>query len=161
MRDAPAQEPTGQGRRRRLPAAALAGLAVLVAAAFGAALLVLPIKAWMNQRHSLESSRERLAALDDANASLQADINRLKTKSGIAQAAREELGVVRKGEKAYRVLAMPELSLDLPNNWLNGTLRSLITERIATIGGPARSTQGSDTLVGSDAAPTDDTAPAP
>ena len=53
----------------------------------------------MNQRHSLESSRERLAALDDANASLQADINRLKTKSGIAQAAREELGVVRKGEK--------------------------------------------------------------
>ena len=56
---------------------------------------------------------------------------------------------------------MPELSLDLPNNWLNGTLRSLITERIATIGGPARSTQGSDALVGSDTAPTDGTAPAP
>ena len=41
------------------------------------------------------------------------------------------------------------------------SVRDLITERIATIGGPARSTQGSDTLVGSDAAPTDDTAPVP
>ena len=91
--------------RRRLPSLALGGLAVLVAGAFATALLVLPVKAWMNQRHALSSSSTELQALEEANRGLQADVDRLRTRPGIAQAAREELGVVKSAGWNQKLLA--------------------------------------------------------
>ena len=135
-----------RNRRRRLPGFALGGLAMLVAAAFGAALLILPIKAWVNQRHALGTSRTELADLDKANAGLQADIDRLKTRAGIAQAAREDLGVVKRREKVYRVLAIPRLTASFPNAWLYPTIKTLMTERTATIGAPPAAAQTSDSV---------------
>ena len=140
-------ESTAPRARRRLPSAVLGGLALIVAGAFATALLILPIKAWMNQRHALKSSRATLEALDRSNADLQADVDRLKTRAGITQAAREELGVVAKREKAYRVLALPALDATFPDGWLNPTLKTLITERVATIGGPPAGVQPGDAIL--------------
>lgn len=138
------------GRRRRLPSVVLGSMAVVVALAFGAALLILPVRAWMNQRASLQSSREDLAALDRANAELQADINRLETNTGIAQAAREDLGVVRKKERTYRVLELPQLTDAFPDGWLYPTIKSLITERVAVLGAASSGAQSSDTVGSTD-----------
>lgn len=130
--------------RRRLPSLVLGGLAVVVALAFAAALLVLPIRAWMNQRSSLSASRADLEALEAANADLQSDINRLQSAVGTAQAAREDLGMVRKRERAYRVLALPQLTNSFPDAWLYPTITSLITERIAVLGAATSEAQSSN-----------------
>lgn len=135
--------------RRRLPSLALGGLAVLVAGAFATALLVLPAKAWMNQRHALDASSTELQALEEANRGLQADVDRLKTRPGIAQAAREELGVVKRNEKAYRILVLPTLTATFPDGWLYPTIQTLVTERVATVGTSA--SQSGDSAAGPDA----------
>ena len=135
--------------RRRLPSLALGGLAVLVAGAFATALLVLPVKAWMNQRHALSSSSTELQALEEANRGLQADVDRLRTRPGIAQAAREELGVVKRNEKAYRVLVLPTLTATFPDGWLYPTIKTLVTERVATVGTSA--SQSGDSVADPDA----------
>jgi cell division protein FtsB len=118
--------------------------ALLVAGAFATALLILPIKAWMNQRHALKSSRATLEALDRSNADLQADVDRLKTRAGITQAAREELGVVAKREKAFRILSLPVLDAAFPDDWLYPTLKTLMIERVATVGSPAAPVEPGD-----------------
>jgi len=148
---------TDRVSRRRLPSLAFGGLAVLVAGAFATALLVLPVKAWMNQRHALSSSSTELQALEEANRGLQADVDRLKTRPGIAQAAREELGVVKRNEKAYRVLVLPTLTATFPDAWLYPTIKTLVTERVATVGTSV--SQSGDSVADRDADP--GTAPAP
>lgn len=134
-------------QRRRVPSAVLVGAAVLVAGAFAAALLVLPIRAWVNQRSSIESTSKDLSELDAANAVLQADVERLQTREGIQQAAREELGVVQPKERAYRVLELPDLSASFPNGWLYPTIQTLMTERVATLGAPAEGSDASEPLL--------------
>ena len=138
--------------KRKLPGYVLGGLALVVAGAFATALLILPIKAWMNQRHALKSSRATLEALDRSNADLQADVDRLKTRAGITQAAREELGVVAKREKAFRVLSLPKLDAVFPEDWLYPALKTLMIERVATVGGPAAPVEPGDPVLGADAA---------
>lgn len=133
-------------RKRRLPSVVLGSLALVVAVAFGAALFVLPVRAWMNQRASLKASKADLEVLDRANADLQADIDRLQTKAGAAQAAREDLGVVRKKERAYRVLELPKLTDTFPDGWLYPTIKSLITERVAVLGAAPSSAESGDAL---------------
>jgi len=144
------EEDRHDGRRRRLPSVVLGSLAIVVALAFGAALLVLPVRAWMNQRASLDASRADLEALEAANKDLQADIDRLQTQAGAAQAAREDLGVVRKKERAYRVLELPELTDAFPDGWLYPTIKSLITERVAVLGAAPSSTEGGDAVGSTD-----------
>ena len=138
--------------KRKLPGYVLGGLALVVAGVFATALLILPIKAWMNQRHALKSSRATLEALDRSNADLQADVDRLKTRAGITQAAREELGVVAKREKAFRVLSLPTLDAAFPADWLYPALKTLMIERVATVGGPAAPVEPGDPVLGADAA---------
>lgn len=130
-----------------MPSAVLIGAAVLVAGAFAAALLVLPIRAWVNQRNAIEDTSQELAELDDANAVLQADVERLRTREGIQQAAREELGVVQPKERAFRVLELPDLEASFPDGWLYPTLQTLITERAATLGSPVERSDAGETLL--------------
>lgn len=124
------------GRRPRTRTVAAAVVALVVAGAVAAALLILPLKAWLNQRSALETGREELRELEAANADLQADVDRLRTRAGIIQAAREELNAVRKREKVWRVLAAPDLPVAFPDGWLYPTIESLIVERIASTAGP-------------------------
>lgn len=128
---------------------------MLVAGAFAAALLVLPIRAWVNQRNAIETTSQELADLEDANSVLQADVERLRTREGIQQAAREELGVVQPKERAFRVLELPDLGANFPDGWLYPTIQTLMTERVATLGSPAeRGDAGETLLVPTTVAPT-------
>ena len=141
MSDTGAQGTGAQGRRRkRTRTVVVAVLSLALAGALAAALLILPLKAWLNQRSTLEAGRAELSELEAANAELQADVDRLRTRAGIIQAAREELNAVRKREKVWRVLAAPDLPVAFPDGWLYPTIESLIIERIAGTAGP----QGSD-----------------
>ena len=154
MRDGSRAAQRDATQRRRVPSAVLIGAAVLVAGAFAAALLVLPIRAWVNQRSAIETGSRELAELDDANAVLQADVDRLRTREGIQQAAREELGVVEPKERAYRVLDLPDLGASLPAGWLYPTIQTLMTERVATLGGPVERSDAGETLLVPTTAPT-------
>lgn len=133
-------------QRRRVSNLAIGVMALVLAAAIAAALLILPVKAWLNQRDALETGREELSQLESANAELQADVDRLRTRAGIIQAAREELNAVRKREKVWRVLAAPDLPVAFPAGWLYPTIESLITERIASVADPNGSDPGSDLI---------------
>lgn len=124
------------GSRQRTRTVAVAVMALVLAGAIAAALLILPIKAWRNQRSALETGRAELRELEATNAELQADVDRLRTRAGIIQAAREELNAVRKREKVWRVLAAPDLPVAFPDGWLYPTIESLIVERIASTAGP-------------------------
>jgi cell division protein FtsB len=123
-------------RRKSTRTVVIAVLSLALAGAIAAALLILPVKAWLNQRSALDSGREELRELEMANAELQADVDRLRTRAGIIQAAREELNAVRKREKVWRVLAAPDLPVAFPDGWLYPTIESLIVERIAGTVGP-------------------------
>ncbi len=99
-------------------------IAVLIVGALAAALFVLPMKAWMNQRADLAERRRELEALQVATAQLEADIARLQTPEGIEDAARAELG-----ERRIAVVDVPASSTDLPPGWPYSLVEQIIAVR--------------------------------
>src|SRR5207342_148106 len=95
----------------------LGAVALLIALAIGAALFVLPVKSWMKQKDDLATRTSELATLDQANAQLQSEVDRLQTDAGIKQAAREEIDYVDQGEKRVTVLPAGPLPITLPSGW--------------------------------------------
>ena len=91
----------------RRPGAALATLLFML---MGAAFLtqVVPYRQILDSKRQVSASRAELASLEADNAALQADVDALKTDAEIEKLAREKLGYVRPGEKAYIVLDPPE-----------------------------------------------------
>ena len=75
----------------------------------GAAFLtqVVPYGQIIDSRHQVESSRQRLSALEAENTQLLADVEALHTDAEVEKLAREKLGYVRPGETAYVVLDPP------------------------------------------------------
>ena len=120
------------GRRRSRVALAL--LAAVVAGSLAASVLILPVKAWLNQREELSNREQELSRLDEANDLLAEDVARLETEQGVIEAAREELGAVREDEKVFKVVMDPELVSVMPDGWLFPTIGALITGRGGTIG---------------------------
>jgi cell division protein FtsB len=104
-------------------------VAVLIVVALAGALLVLPLRAWMNQREDLAERRSELAALQEATARLEADIARLQTPEGIEDAAREELGYVELGERRLAVVDVPKGSVDLPPGWPYSLVQQILAVR--------------------------------
>lgn len=104
-------------------------IAVLIVGALAAALFVLPMKAWMNQRADLAERRRELEALQVATAQLEADIARLQTPEGIEDAARAELGYVELGERRIAVVDVPASSTDLPPGWPYSLVEQIIAVR--------------------------------
>ncbi|MCI0425403.1 MAG: septum formation initiator family protein [Actinobacteria bacterium] len=90
----------------RRPGAALATLLMLL---IGVAFLtqVVPYRQIVESRQQVAAARAELAALEDANAKLEADVAALHTEAEIETLAREKLGYVRPGETAYIVLDPP------------------------------------------------------
>ena len=64
---------------------------------------VFPTRTWLDQRSELGDTRSRLAALEAANAELEAQIELLGTDAEIERIARAEFGLVMPGEEAYGV----------------------------------------------------------
>jgi len=90
----------------RRPGAAVATLLIFL---MGAAFLtqVVPYRQILDTQRQVASARAELAALEEDNAELQADVEALQTDEEIERLAREKLGYVRPGEKAYVVLDPP------------------------------------------------------
>lgn len=81
-------------------------LFLLVGAAFLTQLV--PYQQILESQRQVESARAQLAALEDENALLQADVDALQTDAEVEKLAREKLGYVKPGERAYVVLDPPE-----------------------------------------------------
>ncbi len=91
----------------RRPGAAGAALLFLL---LGAAFLtqVVPYRQILDSQRQVNSARAQLAALEEDNEVLAADIAALETDVEVEKLAREKLGYVRPGETAYIVLDPPE-----------------------------------------------------
>ena len=81
-------------------------LFLLVGAAFLTQLV--PYQQILESQRQVESARAHLAMLEDQNARLQADVDALQTDAEVEKLAREKLGYVKPGERAYVVLDPPE-----------------------------------------------------
>ena len=73
--------------KRRRPAIVAALVALLVAAAIGAALFGLPVRTWFGQDDQIRQLDGELAQLEAVNADLQDEVDRLLTDAGTAEAA--------------------------------------------------------------------------
>lgn len=92
-------------------------VALAIAGALAAALFVLPVQTYFAQDERLEQREEQLAQLEQVNADLRAEVERLRTDDGVREAAREELGMVREGELRQSILDLPAVPTDLPVGW--------------------------------------------
>lgn len=80
-------------------------LFLLIGAAFLTQLV--PYQQILESQHQVEAARAELTALEEENARLEADVEALQTDAEIEKLAREKLGYVRPGERAYVVLDPP------------------------------------------------------
>ncbi len=116
----------GRGKR------GIIGLAAaVITAALVAALFVLPVKAWLRQRADIDRKQSELAALDQANAVLTDQVNHLGTPDGIEEAAREEIGYVKRGEIRLTVLHAPGGPVTMPSGWPYDEVAKVVAVRRA------------------------------
>lgn len=77
---------------------------ILLGALVLAAWTLYPVLRLQYQQQREKSTLEQeLAGLKDRNENLRAQVDRLKTPEGVEEAARETLGLVKKGEQVYVV----------------------------------------------------------
>jgi cell division protein FtsB len=92
--------------------------AVVVIAVAGGVLLVLvlPTRAWLDQRAEVAEAERQLAVLEQANDELEARVAALQTPAEVERVARDQYNLVRPGEQVYSVLpaALPQ---GLPPGW--------------------------------------------
>ena len=80
-------------------------LFLLIGAAFLTQLV--PYQQILESQRQVEAARAELTALEEQNTRLEADVAALQTDAEIEKLAREKLGYVRPGERAYVVLDPP------------------------------------------------------
>jgi cell division protein FtsB len=107
----------------------LLGLAVV--GALLAALFVLPVQAWMRQQDEISAKEQELSVLADANAQLAGDVQQLETVEGARDAAREELGVIDRGEKRISIMPPVAGALPLPTGWPYDAVSQIVAVRLA------------------------------
>ncbi len=115
---APTVRPTSAVRVPQLTRRTIAWMAgAVIVGAVIASLFVLPLKTWFRQRDEIDIKQAELATLTQANAGLADEIGRLNTPAGVEEAAREELGFVKRGEIRITVLPAPAAPLTMPGGW--------------------------------------------
>jgi hypothetical protein len=115
--------------RDRRPAIIFGISALVVAGAIGAALFGLPVRTWFEQDDQLRRLDHELSELQSVNAELQNEVDRLQTPAGVAEAAREELGLIEAGERRQTVAGWPLLPADLPDGWPYSAAEQIIAIR--------------------------------
>ncbi len=123
--------PDRQLVRRRSNRWALALLATAVLGALGAAMFVLPVQAWLQQRDEISEKQQQLDVLERANEQLRDEVAHLQTTEGAKEAARDELGVVGPGEKRTTLLAADMASLPLPSGFPYDAIAQTVAVRAA------------------------------
>jgi len=101
----------------------------VITAALVAALFVLPVKAWLRQQDDIDSKQRELAALQLANADLIDEVAMLQTPAGVEQAARQEIGYVKRGEIRLTVLTAPQAPITMPDGWPYDQMAQIVTVR--------------------------------
>ena len=92
--------------RRKTPSSSKTLVAVVCGGLVLAAWWVYPVmQMHYHEQQQLASLQAEYASAKSRNAMLRKDVRRLKTPAGIEQIARETLGLVHPGEKAYVVIA--------------------------------------------------------
>ena len=117
---------TGNAKR-----AALVLGAVVVFGALAVATFALPLSTIGRQDDDIARKEQELAALEQANAGLANEVDRLKTPEGIEEAAREEIGYVRRGELQLTVLPLPDAPTALPGGWPFDAAAQIVALRVA------------------------------
>ena len=110
-------DPSTRVSRKRRSRFALVPLGTLVVGAILTALLFLPLRTWNKQRTLVAQRSAQLAAYEDINASLQEEVDNLKTPQGAAEAVRSQLGYLSPSEKRVPLLYSPLASAKLPDRW--------------------------------------------
>lgn len=111
----------GQGKRL-----VFRGVAAVILVAIIGALFVIPVSSYLRQQDAIAVKKAEFAALEQVNAELADEVTRLQTPDGIAEAAREEIGYVRKGEIRLTVLPSPAAPLTLPGGWPYGAIAGAV-----------------------------------
>lgn len=108
-------------------------IGLVVVAALAAALFVLPVRDWLRQRDDLSERQAELDILEQANATLQREVDRLHTPEGIEEAARVEIGYIGEGEQRMSVLPLPDAPTTLPAGWPYDQVAQIIAVRAAEV----------------------------
>lgn len=104
-------------------------LGVAVVGALLAALFVLPVQAWMRQQDEIGLKQQELNVLTEANEDLAAEVQHLETVEGAREAARDELGVIDRGEERISILPSAGGALPLPTGWPYDAVSQIIAVR--------------------------------
>jgi cell division protein FtsB len=91
--------------------------AMFIIIAIVGALLVLPLRAWQDQRTELAARQREYAALSTANGRLAAENERLAQIAGIEEAARRDYAFRSKDETVIGMLPPGPVSAQLPAGW--------------------------------------------
>lgn len=122
-----ARPPRGRSTPRRRPAArpkasrsgrrVAAGLAASFVLVLVLLVGVFPTRQWLSQRDELGERRSELARQEAEGQQLQERIAVLQTEEEVERMARDEFGMVRPGEEAFRVLPPAVDPVQLPDTW--------------------------------------------
>ena len=104
LRHAPKQPPKLHLPRSWRVAATVVGGVIFVIVLF---VFVFPTRTYLAQRHDLSLAAERLKVLNEQNAQLSKEAQRLQTPAEIERLARQQYHMVQPGEKAYVILPAP------------------------------------------------------
>jgi cell division protein FtsB len=128
----PAAQRTGakNSRSRRQPKTAVPravllqrlGIVTFVVAA-AVALLLVPARGYMAQRHEISAHRAELTDLQRQNQELTLRRDRLDDPSEIQRIARRDYGLVLEGEESYSILPPASAGLVLPRAWPFGLVQ--------------------------------------
>jgi cell division protein FtsB len=104
-------------------------IAAAIGAALIAALVVLPVKRWWNQRDELATRRAELEILQKANGELQQNVDALNTPEGIEKAARSDLAYSYPGDDRISPVGGAVAPIVLPGGYPYSMVSSIMTSR--------------------------------
>ncbi len=90
---------------------------LVVVLLFVLAYSVFPTRSWLDQRQVINERSAELSEFQSENAALQAQVTLLGSEAEIERLAREDHGLVRRGEEAYAVLPAAPPPVILPQGW--------------------------------------------
>ena len=106
---------------RRISAGSLT-LAALVLLVFS----ILPVRQYLDRREDVREAAVTLNEIQNEIAGLKEQVELATDKVIVERRAREDMSLIREGDKLYRLSVDPSTALELPLNWPLPGLRHLL-----------------------------------
>ena len=106
---------------RRISAGSLT-LAALVLLVFS----ILPVRQYLDRREDVREAAVTLNEIQNEIAGLKEQVELATDKVIVERSAREDMSIIREGDKLYRLSVDPSTALELPLNWPLPGLRHLL-----------------------------------